>query len=85
MCRDVRAYGPDSIFRCFHVRLPRGISAGRIPLRVRINAERNNFHCRLNGGQMIRKTEREPDAVNLLDGFEERRFLKRPEFRRRSS
>jgi hypothetical protein len=40
---------------------------------------------RLNGGHMMRKTEREPDAVNLLNGFEERRFLKRPEFRRRSS
>jgi hypothetical protein len=38
MCTDVHAYGPDSSFRCFHVRLPRGISAGKIPLRVRINA-----------------------------------------------
>jgi hypothetical protein len=38
MYTDVHAYGPDSSFRCFHVRLPRGISAGHIPLRVRINA-----------------------------------------------
>jgi hypothetical protein len=38
MYTDVHAYGPDPSFRCFHVRLPRGISAGRIPLRVRINA-----------------------------------------------
>ena len=38
MCTDVHAYGPDSSFRCFHVRLPRGISARKIPLRVRINA-----------------------------------------------
>jgi hypothetical protein len=38
MYTDVHAYGPDSSFRCFHVRLPKGISAGKIPLRVRINA-----------------------------------------------
>ena len=38
MYTDVHAYGPDPSFRCFHVRLPNGISAGKIPLRVRINA-----------------------------------------------
>ena len=38
MYTDVHAYGPDSSFRCFHVRLPQGTSAGKIPLRVRINA-----------------------------------------------
>jgi hypothetical protein len=38
MSTDVHAYGPDPSFRCFHIRLPAGISAGRIPLRVRINA-----------------------------------------------
>src|SRR5438105_4350790 len=38
MYTDVHPYGPDPSFRCFHVRLPRGISAGRVPLRVRINA-----------------------------------------------
>jgi hypothetical protein len=38
MYTDVHAYGPDSSFRCFHIRLPKGASAGRIPLRVRINA-----------------------------------------------
>ncbi len=38
MYTDVHAYGPDPSFRCFHVRLPEGISAGKIPLRMRINA-----------------------------------------------
>lgn len=38
MYTDVHAYGPDSSFRCFHIRLPKGSSAGAIPLRVRINA-----------------------------------------------
>jgi hypothetical protein len=38
MYTDVHAYGPDSSFRCFHVRLPRGITVGKLPLRVRINA-----------------------------------------------
>jgi pimeloyl-ACP methyl ester carboxylesterase len=38
MYTDVHAYGPDSSFRCFHVRLPKGTTAGKIPLKVRINA-----------------------------------------------
>lgn len=38
MYTDVHAYGPDSSFRCFYVRLPKDISAGKIPVRVRINA-----------------------------------------------
>ncbi len=38
MYTDVHAYGPDPSFRCFHIRLPLGISAGKIPLRMRINA-----------------------------------------------
>ena len=38
MFTDVHPYGPDFKFRCFHMRLPRGISSGKIPLRVRINA-----------------------------------------------
>lgn len=35
---DVHAYGPDQSFRCFHVRLPKGISNGGTQLMVRINA-----------------------------------------------
>jgi len=38
MYTDVHAYGPDPSFRCFHVRLPEGTTAGRLPLRARINA-----------------------------------------------
>jgi hypothetical protein len=38
MYTDVHAYGPDQSFRCFHIRLPRGILAGEIPLRVQIHA-----------------------------------------------
>jgi hypothetical protein len=35
---DVHPYGPDPSFRCFQVRLPKGISEGEIPLKVRIHA-----------------------------------------------
>lgn len=38
MYTDVHAYGPDPSFRCFHIRLPRGILAGEVPLKVRIHA-----------------------------------------------
>jgi len=38
MYTDVHANGPDSSFRCFHLRLPRGTTTGRVPLRVRFNA-----------------------------------------------
>jgi hypothetical protein len=38
MYTDVHAYGPDSSFRCFHVRLPSGICGGGVKLKARINA-----------------------------------------------
>jgi hypothetical protein len=38
MYLDVHAYGPDPSFRCFHIRLPKGILAGAVPLKVRIHA-----------------------------------------------
>jgi len=38
MYTDVHAYGADPSFRCFHIRLPEGISSNSIPLRVRIHA-----------------------------------------------
>jgi hypothetical protein len=38
MCTDVHAYGPDPSYRCFHVRLPAGLSGGGVKLRARINA-----------------------------------------------
>ena len=38
MYTDVHAYGPDPSFRCFHLRLPQGVSAGQVKLRARIHA-----------------------------------------------
>lgn len=38
MYTDVHAYAADPSFRCFHIRLPEGISGGQVPLRVRIQA-----------------------------------------------
>lgn len=38
MYTDVHAYGTDPSFRCFHVRLPKGISQGGVPLQIRIAA-----------------------------------------------
>jgi hypothetical protein len=38
MYTDVHAYAADPSFRCFHIRLPEGISSNVIPLRVRIHA-----------------------------------------------
>jgi hypothetical protein len=38
MSTDVHPYGPDSSYRCFHVRLPAGLSSGNVKLRARINA-----------------------------------------------
>ncbi|HET6934091.1 MAG TPA: hypothetical protein VFI72_04580 [Candidatus Angelobacter sp.] len=38
MYTDVHAYGADNSFRCFHIRLPKNISAAGTPIRIRINA-----------------------------------------------
>jgi hypothetical protein len=38
MYTDVHAYGADPSFRCFHIRLPKGISKGDVPLQIRITA-----------------------------------------------
>lgn len=38
MYTDVHAYGSDASFRCFHIRLPQGVSQRGIPLQVRISA-----------------------------------------------
>jgi len=38
MYTDVHAYGPDPSFRCFHVRLPKGITQSTQPLQIRITA-----------------------------------------------
>ena len=38
MYTDVHPYGPDPSYRCFHLRLPAGITGDGVKLRVRINA-----------------------------------------------
>ncbi|MGH9572245.1 MAG: esterase/lipase family protein [Candidatus Acidiferrales bacterium] len=38
MYTDVHAYGADPSFRCFHIRLPQGISHGGLLLQIRITA-----------------------------------------------
>jgi pimeloyl-ACP methyl ester carboxylesterase len=38
MYTDVHAYAADPSYRCFHIRLPKGICGGQVPLRVRIQA-----------------------------------------------
>ncbi|WP_035356560.1 esterase/lipase family protein [Edaphobacter aggregans] len=38
MYTDVHPYATDSSYRCFHIRLPTGISNGAIPLKLRIHA-----------------------------------------------
>lgn len=38
MYTDVHPYGADPSYRCFHMRLPKGLSAGQFPLRARIQA-----------------------------------------------
>jgi hypothetical protein len=35
---DVHAYKSDPSYRCFHLRLPRGISSGQVPIKLRIHA-----------------------------------------------
>jgi hypothetical protein len=38
MYTDVHAYGADQSFRCFHIRLPSGISEQKTPLQIRVTA-----------------------------------------------
>ncbi len=38
MYTAVHAYTTDPSFRCFHIRLPEGISGGHVPLRIRVHA-----------------------------------------------
>jgi hypothetical protein len=38
MYTDVHAYGADASFRCFHIRLPKGISQASVPLQIRVTA-----------------------------------------------
>jgi len=66
MYTDVHAYGPDPSFRCFHVRLPRGTSAGKIPLRVRINASTGTELMAYQGyGSEVRQLSANAEPVEL--------------------
>jgi hypothetical protein len=38
MYTDVHAYRADPSFRCFHIRLPNGISEQKVPLQIRVSA-----------------------------------------------
>lgn len=38
MYTDVHAYGSDPSFRCFYIRLPKGITQGGLPLQIRLTA-----------------------------------------------
>jgi hypothetical protein len=38
MSTDVHAFQFDTSFRCFHIKLPQGLSSGKTKLRIRINA-----------------------------------------------
>jgi len=38
MYTDVHAYGTDTSFRCFHIRLPKGLAEKQIPLKIRVTA-----------------------------------------------
>lgn len=38
MYTDVHAYGADESFRCFHIRRPKGIVQGAVPLQIRVSA-----------------------------------------------
>ncbi len=38
MYTDVHAYAADPSFRCFHIRLPKGITRGGLPLQIRLTA-----------------------------------------------
>jgi hypothetical protein len=61
---DVHPYGPDPSFRCFQVRLPRGISNGKIPLRVRIHASTGTELMAYQGYGDIGNTEQDLTATS---------------------
>ena len=64
---DVHPYGPDPSFRCFHIRLPTGILAGTIPLKVRIHATTGTILMAYQGyGDTVEElTVSQPVELNL--------------------
>jgi hypothetical protein len=75
MYTDVHAYAADPSFRCFHIRLPEGISSGQVPLRVRIHASTGTELVAYQGyGSDDVRTKMEADAEPVeidLNGFGE--------------
>ena len=70
MSTDVHPYGPDSSFRCFHVRLPAGLSGGNVKLRARINASTGTELLAFQGyGSEIKQlgATAEPVEIDLED------------------
>jgi pimeloyl-ACP methyl ester carboxylesterase len=72
MYTDVHAYGADSSYRCFHVRLPRGLAAGTVPLKARIRASTGTQIMAYQGygaNDLTQPSEAvELDITNLGDG-----------------
>jgi hypothetical protein len=70
MSTDVHPYGPDSSYRCFHVRLPAGLSSGNVKLRARINASTGTELLAFQGyGSEIKQlgATAEPVEIDLED------------------
>jgi hypothetical protein len=70
MSTDVHPYGPDSSYRCFHVRLPAGLSSGSVKLRARINASTGTELLAFQGyGSEIKQlgATAEPVEIDLED------------------
>ena len=70
---DVHAYGPDSSYRCFHIRLPAGFSTSNLRLKARINASTGTDlmayqgYGNVNGGQQELKADAEPVEIEISD------------------
>lgn len=74
MYTEVHAYGPDSSYRCFHIRLPAGLSKSNMPLLARINASTGTElmayqgYGNINGGQQQQlKADAKPVEIEIND------------------
>jgi hypothetical protein len=73
MYTDVHAYGPDSSYRCFHIRLPKGILTSKMELMARVNASTGTelmtyqgYGDDDEGGQEL-KADSEPVSIRIDD------------------
>src|SRR5215471_516907 len=73
MYTDVHAYGPDSSYRCFHIRLPKGILTSKMELVARINASTGTELMTYQGygdddeGGKELKADSEPVSIRIDD------------------